>query len=801
MAIIVDPDNLDRQQIIFGTANQKLSIRDVGALVHSSFNDGYCTTNAGALTVTSSGSLFTTNGVSAGDVLCIFTGVDAGHYIVGAVNSETQLTVLADSPDFTTFTGSVNARFDIREQTGGSTVDGVTEQAIYSFSKEEWRADTRTSLNDDLIRYPFPFEAITREQMEIGGGDSHEDWTWFNNYTRKMVRTGGWANKNTAGTILNQWSGIVTLGTLDADSQVYYQLTSATTVPTNFTFQGAVNEAINVNTFGGDDNRNYLKLFVRKKQRTYVQSEISDIGVTQLETIVNRFPLAHAVDPAIDSSDAEVLGTAPYRNQVATARESGTDGSKTISGVTFTSASATFTTNTVLPGDTLSITSGTETGYYTILSVDSETQVTIQTDAEFTSWAYTESSLAYTVTTTNVINPRTDGVLANVSTVTGTLTSAGAGFTGVVTIGDYVIITEAGSAHRGIYKVISIDSNSQLTLNTTDQAFASVSSIDFKIVRPGMYLQYKNDTVISNPTTGNLTFANANPDTIVRASGSWVTDGVVSGDVITIAGSTLNNGTYTVASVAALTLTLIATDSLTAEVITGGLGAGVVVYRPFKRTINNITYAFRWKLFGAGGSLSDTYQFIQHQLRQSTDIDFGSGVSRGDITDALMSYASPTGTTYDLYIDDLLTSDINNVTWTDASETSRLEPFVSAGTISFNTYLQTDASATYTMFFSNDNAGDNTGRDYGTSGAIIVQDASGNNISGLVNSQTSISFTYDYDGNIQRGAASAGVDAPITLVAIGLNTAQFVLLSGTMTRSKANNFALVASLERNYSNV
>jgi hypothetical protein len=153
-----------------------------------------------------------------------------------------------------------------------------------------------------------------------------------------------------------------------------------------------------------------------------------------------------------------------------------------------------------------------------------------------------------------------------------------------------------------------------------------------------------------------------------------------------------------------------------------------------------------------------------------------------------------------LYIDDLLTSDINNITWTDASDTTRLEPFVSAGAIYFNINLVNDASATYTMFFTNDNAGDNSGRDYGTSTAIIVKDASLNNISGNVNAQASISFTFDYDGNIQRGASSAGTDAPVTLVAIGLNTAQFVRLDGTMTRSKANNFSLVASLERNYSN-
>jgi hypothetical protein len=803
MAIIVDPDNLDRQQVIFGTGNQKISIKNVGALVHASLNDvTNGVTSAGTRTFTSSGAQFVTRGVTAGHVLCLFNKADAGHYIIQSVDSETQLTVLADSPDFSNFTGATSIVFDVRSATGGSTVDGVTEQAVYSFAKEEWRTDTRTSaLSDDLIKHPFPFEAITREQMEIGGGDSHQNWTWFNEFTRKKVRTGGWARKNTAGTNLEMWSGIVTLGSVDADSQVYYQLTSSTTAPTNFNFNGAVNESIKVYTDGGPDNRNYLKLFVRKKSRTYAQSQIADIGVTQLETIVNRFPLAHAVDPAITYTDAQILGVAPFRNQKVAARASGSDGSKSLSGATFTSAGATFTTAGVQVGDTLRITSGSEQGYYTILSIDSQTQVTIQTDAEFTSWGFAESGLSYQITTANVVDPRTDGVIANVSGVTGTLTSATAGFDGgVVTIGDYVIITESASNHRGIYKVITVDSATQLTLNTADYAFTSQSNIDFKIVRPGMYLQYKNDVVISGPSTGNLTFNDANPDTIVRASGSWVSDGVVAGDIVVVAGSTSNNGTYTVASVAALTLTLISTDSLTNETVVGGLGANLNIYRPFKRVVNGVTYAFRWKLFGANGSLQNAYEFIQHQLRQSTDIDFGPGTSRGDITNALMSFASPTGTTSDLYIDNLSTSDINNVTWTDATGKTRSEAFVAAGSISFNTNLQGDASATYKMFFTNDDAGDNTGRDYGTPNAIVVNDASSVPIAGSVSAQTSVSFTYDYDGNIQRGAASAGTVAPVTLIAIGLNTAQFVRLDGSITRSKANNFSLVASLERNYSN-
>ena len=64
-----------------------------------------------------------------------------------------------------------------------------------------------------------------------------------------------------------------------------------------------------------------------------------------------------------------------------------------------------------------------------------------------------------------------------------------------------------------------------------------------------------------------LTFADANPDTITRSVGSWVEDGIVKGHEIKISDTTGNNGTYTVTGVTPLVLTLSGSDSLTAETI------------------------------------------------------------------------------------------------------------------------------------------------------------------------------------------------------------------------------------------
>jgi len=815
MAIIVDPDNLDRYQVIFGTTPQKISIYPTGALVSPPVStdgyDGYVA-NATRKFYDLNGQ-FSTDSVVPGDVLGIYTGSPAGHYVVESVQSNAELTVVATA-DFTQFDGYYSPLvYDIRGGTGGSVTDGLTLQALYSFGKEEWRFDQTNFGSDNLIRHEFPFEAITREQMEIGGGASHADWEFFNAFTRKKIRTGGWASKNTAATTLNEYTGIITLGSLDTDTQVYYQQQDGY-APINFDFLGPVNEPIFVFS-AGDDRRSFLKLFARKKQRTYAQAQISDIGVSTIETLVNRFPLAHVVDPAIVATDGQILGAAPYRDQVSL--ETGSDGSKTISGFTFSSAGSTFQTNEVTAGDVLQITSGNEQGYYTIVTVNSEILLTIDTDFEFTSagWGSSESSLTFDVQTTvrfadkggdgiaddwltgQIIETGTAGIGTLTDGTNGDFVNAG------VVVGDVLRVNEDG--YIGLYKVLDATTAGALNptanvlyVNTGDQAFpvATVSNINYQVLNSGMYLQYKADDVPLG-TTGNLTFADANPDTITRASGDWIADGVAIGDVITIVGSANNDASYTVAAVGSTALTLITTDTLIAE---GPVAVTKTVTRHFKRDINGTIFAFSWRVFGNDSSLANIYQFIQHELRQSTDIDYGSAASRGDVTDLLMSFSTPTASMFDTYIDNLASTDLNNVTYIDATGGSRAFAFIAAGVLAFNANLQADGSAVYRMFFTNDDAGDNLARDFGTPDAITVQDASNVAIAGNVSGSPSVSFTFDYDGNVQRGSASAGINAPITVVSIGLATAQYVIVTSTIERSKANNVSLVAALERTYSN-
>ena len=103
------------------------------------------------------------------------------------------------------------------------------------------------------------------------------------------------------------------------------------------------------------------------------------------------------------------------------------------------------------------------------------------------------------------------------------------------------------------------------------------------------------------------------------------------------------------------------------------------------------------------------------------------------------------------------------------------------------------------VFFTNDDAGANTGRDFGTKDAIIVLQKDSSPMSGSAN-VANVTLTYDFDGNIQRGAGSNNTIVPITVVAIGLGTAQYVKTTGNILRSVTNSLSLVAPLERNYAN-
>jgi len=206
---------------------------------------------------------------------------------------------------------------------------------------------------------------------------------------------------------------------------------------------------------------------------------------------------------------------------------------------------------------------------------------------------------------------------------------------------------------------------------------------------------------------------------------------------------------------------------------------------------------------GSGAATAEQiYEKVQYQLRLNSDIDaHANGVVTGKTADALLKFVGDTlVTSTGVYIDSFKSTDTNRIQFFDYTGTSRSFPFVAALTLNFGDNLKNDTNAIYRVFFTNDDAGDNTARDFGTANAILVQDNGSLNMAANVGGLTTISLTYNYDGNVQRGTASAGTNAPITVVGIGLTTGQYVKATGTIARSTSNSVTLTAPLERNFAN-
>ena len=178
-------------------------------------------------------------------------------------------------------------------------------------------------------------------------------------------------------------------------------------------------------------------------------------------------------------------------------------------------------------------------------------------------------------------------------------------------------------------------------------------------------------------------------------------------------------------------------------------------------------------------------------LRQETNINSGVGTKIGKVSNSLFRFIGDRlYTTAGVYIDNFDQADINNYTFTDNSGVERTFPYVATGTIVFNSNLVNDTDAVYRMYFTSTPSGN-----YGTDNAILVKNITGDDISGSINGDSSVSFSFDYDSNSQ-GGRTAGTDANITLVAIGLNTGQFVSATGTIRRDTNQNFSLVAARDR-----
>lgn len=202
------------------------------------------------------------------------------------------------------------------------------------------------------------------------------------------------------------------------------------------------------------------------------------------------------------------------------------------------------------------------------------------------------------------------------------------------------------------------------------------------------------------------------------------------------------------------------------------------------RTIGS-AYTFNHIIDNSSAGLTrfQIYERVQYLLRQNSNINSGTSPNNSIVTGQTASqicwFVGPI-----LYvegaIDGLLLNDINFVVFIDSTGTGRTYPYASTGSFNFNSVITSTIGAKYKLFLTA--GGPGAGDEYGTTSAIIVNDKNGNPISGNVSGQSTISWSFDYDGNIQASRTS-GTDCPTTLIVTGPGGFKFVRTNYTITRS------------------
>ena len=324
------------------------------------------------------------------------------------------------------------------------------------------------------------------------------------------------------------------------------------------------------------------------------------------------------------------------------------------------------------------------------------------------------------------------------------------------------------------------------TLTYQAYRFPLSNSVDLKVTHTDTQIDSNSDGTpdVAPYNNMDITYLKGNGFTTYSSSATYNTDDVVQG----------SNGRWYISTADSNTGNDPTTDTTHWDSYSGERQIGSTYYAFNKIIDANVSNT------GSNPTAEQIYEFEQFELRQNLDIDNGTGTVIGKIADPLLEFVGDTLVTKEgVFIDDFNSSDTNRIEFYDVSGTKRTFPYVAAGAIYFNDNLQSDTNAVYSMFFADPDGTPDSGDEFGTTGAIIVQDKDGVDIAGNVNGNASVDFTFDYDGNVQGGRTS-GADANIVVVAIGLDKAQYVKATGTITRSTANSVSLVSALERNYNN-
>ncbi|KKN31653.1 hypothetical protein LCGC14_0821710 [marine sediment metagenome] len=218
-----------------------------------------------------------------------------------------------------------------------------------------------------------------------------------------------------------------------------------------------------------------------------------------------------------------------------------------------------------------------------------------------------------------------------------------------VKVGDIINITNSTS-NNFAYTVASITTvanpDDTITLIGGDTIVAETNST--------LTIAFKAVGILIDATGNTITFVEGggSADTITRANGSWLTDGLVDGAKFTVINSTSNDATYTIDTVDATTITLIVADDVVDETNTTEtelIFDSVQTYKAYPSVISYLLWSDvsltksggDWDNVGVVSNISSfTFSVAQggekkfriNQSKLPKDVHFGEFVVSGSMT-------------------------------------------------------------------------------------------------------------------------------------------------------------------------
>lgn len=251
--------------------------------------------------------------------------------------------------------------------------------------------------------------------------------------------------------------------------------------------------------------------------------------------------------------------------------------------------------------------------------------------------------------------------------------------------------------------------------------------------------------------------------------------------------------------------------------LAGGSDTGVSYeIHPGEEQIGATYYLFSRSIAGASCSLSQGYQWGARKERVATDInDDVNADAFGTVYGQLAVHlfqdkgAGFDGTLLKLaegvFLSSPAAAEANNIVFFPHSLDGTYPNSGAGVQYPFTVNIQVLGTSNITggrltLFFANNDTGDDDGSDFDTDDAIVMQDETPTDIDIASFTGTEMNFTYDYDVNVQRGTGSDGTVVPVKAVAINAGSSEPIVVDASLTRVDNVVIRINASDDRNFSN-